>query len=182
MIVKNLFFPNGKWFPEVALVIWVASSLSIFEFIGTSDLVLLFVLLSGFLMKHLLADFHFQDANMAKSKGILFDGLGMLHSFIQAFGSVVVIFFTLGFLFNKSPTPIFDVSHAIAISLLIGAIDFVLHYAIDYTKVNTSRDYTFQDLKYWINLGFDQYLHNLSYLFYAFGVVGLLYLVPRLGG
>lgn len=165
------FFPNHKFFPEFILILWTILSISIFKFVGLTELSILFVLLSAFFVKHLLADFHFQTAEMAKNKGTFMHPQGLLHSFIQGVGSFIFLFLAIGFMNQFAMIPFMNVQDAIIISIAIMAIDFVVHYTIDYVKVNTSRNLTFSDEDYWINLGSDQFLHYVFYLIVSFYLV-----------
>jgi hypothetical protein len=51
-------------------------------------------------------------------------------------------------------------------SIIIGIIDFVFHYHIDWAKININKryNYTPENPKFWVWLGADQLAHSLTYL------------------
>ena len=113
---------------------------------------LLFVLM---LTKHFVADFPLQNKYQYLNKGTYFHLGGVLHSGLHGlFTFVIFIFFTP-----------FSIAYAL--------VDFVMHYNIDWIKVNINKKlgYTPTDHEeFWWLLGADQYLHQLTYaaLIFAF--------------
>lgn len=103
--------------------------------------------------KHLLADFRWQTDEMVKEKGNYGSWPGIEHSLIHGLGTAVVLMFFVG---------IFG-------ALLYGILDAVLHYHIDWTKININRkhNYTTADKEFWWWLGVDQFLHQMTYVLIA---------------
>lgn len=108
------------------------------------------VLLVLFQIKHFLADFIFQTEYMAANKGTFLHPGGVQHSLIHAL-------FTLGILL------IFTIPVA---AILFSIIDLLLHYFIDFFKMNINerKCLTPYQRHFWVLLGFDQLLHQLTYL------------------
>ena len=53
---------------------------------------------------------------------------------------------------------------------MLALLDFVIHYHIDWAKMNLSQGLTTDNHKFWIWLGFDQMLHYLTYIL----IIGIL--------
>jgi hypothetical protein len=84
-------------------------------------------------------------------KGIYGNAHGLMHSIKHGLGTWLIFWcFT----------------SELEYSLLIGFIDFVLHYHIDWTKININKkyNYTTENPKFWAWLGADQLAHSLTYL------------------
>lgn len=113
------------------------------------------ILLFLFAVKHFLADFLFQYDYMIKEKGTYLSKGGLHHSAIHGL-------LTAGF--------IFILTYNIYATIIISVLDTVIHYHIDYAKMRLSRHLTPSDKPYWMWFGFDQLLHNMTYL-------GLTYLL-----
>ena len=108
-------------------------------------------LVTAFLIKHTLADYFLQYSWMIKHKGTYGHWKGMAHSELHGFFTWLLLFyFGFGFFW----------------ALLMGLLDTVLHYHIDYVKSNVwkTKGYTAQDQMYWITHGTDQLLHLLTYV------------------
>lgn len=110
-------------------------------------------LLFWFAVKHFVVDFPLQaDPYQYKNKGTYGHPGGILHSLLHFLGTFLVLD-----LFH------FSAAQVVWLSLL----DFFLHYHIDWAKVNVARRF---DLRpdnsemFWTLLGFDQFLHYLTYL------------------
>lgn len=114
----------------------------------TTHLVLL--ILTLFALKHFIADFLLQKPYQYLNKGKYGHTGGILHSAIHAgFTFIIVLFF------------------APSVALLAAVIDFVVHYHVDWAKVQINTKYgwgpnTHQE--YWWLLGLDQFLHMLTYV------------------
>ena len=103
-------------------------------------------------LKHWYVDFVLQTDAQVKGKGIYGNIDGLKHSLQHG------VFTTLVF------------SQFSAHYLIIGLVDFVLHYHIDWIKVN----YGNQDItckKFWVDLGADQTMHQLCYLIYILVII-----------
>lgn len=109
---------------------------------------IIFITLALLAIKHWYVDFVIQTSNELKDKGTYGAWLGIKHSLKHGVASAV-IFLAL------------DVSFFF--SLVIGILDAVIHYHVDWAKMNYgSKDMS--DPKFWHHLGFDQLIHFLTYL------------------
>lgn len=98
-------------------------------------------------VKHWYIDFVNQSMEEVENKGKYGQWLGIKHSVKQGIGTVIcfIPFCTLEW------------------SITAGLIDFVLHYHIDWTKMNKgNRDITTP--QFWNHLGLDQMAHQLTYI------------------
>ncbi|MGB7815936.1 MAG: DUF3307 domain-containing protein [Methylotenera sp.] len=111
-------------------------------------------------IKHFICDFPLQ-ANpwIYRNKGTYMHPGGIAHAGIHALGTLLVLAPFIG-----------------SESLLYAVIDMVLHYHIDWAKMNVSKRYDLQpnnSERFWILLGFDQLLHHITYfaiVYYAFNL------------
>lgn len=115
----------------------------------TTILLLMFLLQ----IKHLIVDWCWQSAYEWKNKGTYGHPGGILHALKNAIGTAIVFSF-----FFPSTSLLF----------LILAIDFILHYHIDWGKMNINRikgwGPTTHD-QFWMLTGVDQFLHQITYIF-----------------
>ena len=115
----------------------------------------LFVLLVLLQLKHWYIDFVNQSDEEVAHKGIYMDWLGIKHSLKQGLATFLIFFLFI------------EVEGAI----IVGLIDFVLHYHIDWIKMRFgNRD--IRTKAFWAQLGADQLAHQLTYI----GIVSLLVL------
>jgi hypothetical protein len=117
------------------------------------QLLLLLVLLQ---VKHWYVDFVDQTAAEIASKGIYGDQSGVNHSAKHAIGTMLCVLAITGVDY-------------VALTGVIAFVDFVLHYHIDYAKMQ----YGNRDIKtkeFWTHLGADQFAHQLTYLLIAWMV------------
>lgn len=100
-------------------------------------------------IKHFLADFVFQTNEMIVEKGIYGAKQGINHSLIHALGTF------LSFVWI----------HPI-IGLATAFLDFITHYHIDWAKININKKYNYtpKDHKFWVWLGLDQLMHQITYI------------------
>jgi hypothetical protein len=121
-----------------------------------NDLLTLFVL---FFVKHFICDYPLQSFSYQYlNKGKYGHLGGIIHSLIHMVGTYLVLFTFVG--------------HTTA--LLWGLFDFVVHYHIDYFKVNINKKFNWTSTNsehFWVLLGYDQLLHNLTYLYIISNVV-----------
>jgi hypothetical protein len=109
---------------------------------------MILTLLALLFLKHYLVDFVFQTQQEIDNKGIYLDWRGIKHSLKHAVGTMLIFAFT---------------SVAWIGVLILGIMDFVLHYHIDYVKMNYgTRDVATK--RFWNELGADQLAHYLTYL------------------
>lgn len=114
------------------------------------------VLFLLFVIKHFVGDFVLQFPYMVDQKGTYGARGGLEHAAIQGIGTIMVLCMFIGFF------P----------AVLFALFDSVVHYHIDYMKMNIGRGLTPQDRAYWLWLGFDQMLHYLTYIL----IIGLIIL------
>lgn len=101
-------------------------------------------------LKHWYVDFVMQTNEMVAGKGIYGNRMGLLHSAQHGFATFLLTILIVGWQF----------------ALLIGLLDFVTHYHIDWAKMNYgNRDIT--NPLFWNHLGLDQMAHQLVYLILA---------------
>lgn len=108
------------------------------------------VLFALFVTKHFLCDFIFQTKEHIKYKGVYGDWRGMEHSLFHGYWTAAI----LVVLFPADPIK----------SMMLGLIDFCVHYNIDYLKVNLTDDLKPDDSRFWMALGLDQLLHYFTYI------------------
>jgi len=115
------------------------------------------LLLVMFQIKHFIADFVLQTDYMASNKGTFLHPGGIYHSLIQAV-------FSLGIL-------LMFVDPVVAI--FFSFIDLFLHYFIDFFKMNINKRkcLTPHQKHFWTLLGFDQLLHQLTYLMIVLAMI-----------
>ena len=98
--------------------------------------------------KHLIVDFFLQTNWQASNKGTFGHPGGLVHSGLHGFATAG-LFLALG----------------ASTWWLMGLVDAVSHYLIDWSKVNLTKKLglTFKNPGYWWLLGIDQYLHTIMY-------------------
>ena len=111
----------------------------------------IFVLLGLLFVKHWYIDFVNQSAAEVAGKGTYGEAHGLMHSIKHGVATAVIFgLFTGDF----------------AYSVIIGILDFVFHYHIDWAKMNINKrwGYTIEQPQFWAWLGADQLAHSLTYL------------------
>jgi hypothetical protein len=109
-------------------------------------------LLFLFQIKHWYADFKIQTYMQTVKKGIWLDLVGISHSVDHVWGTLAILsLFSLWY-----PIPITTI-------LLIGLIEGLTHYIIDYTKVKYGCKDNTKPL-FWNQFGLDQLAHQTCYL------------------
>lgn len=113
-----------------------------------TELFLILVLLQ---IKHWYIDFVNQSNEEVQWKGTYLDWRGIKHSLKQGLGTAVCLWIFVG----------------IPLAVVLGFIDFLIHYHIDWGKMNINKKYgyTVQDPKFWTWLGADQMAHQFTYIF-----------------
>lgn len=109
----------------------------------------------GLLLKHFVIDFPLQTPFMYLNKGIYGHRGGLFHAWLHWIGTLLVL------LVCGVPFPL---------TLVMAGLDYLLHYHIDWAKVNLTKRFDLTPMnseKYWWLLGFDQLLHQLTYLLIA---------------
>ena len=101
--------------------------------------------------KHFLCDFPFQSDYQVRSKRVYGHPGGIFHAGLHALAT----------------TPVFYLLRpSLAFAIAIVAVEFLLHYHIDWAKENILAKWNWHlgDREYWSTFGFDQMLHNLTYV------------------
>jgi uncharacterized protein DUF3307 len=112
------------------------------------------VLMLAFTVKQFLADFPLQTTWMARGKERPTQFLAPLaaHALVHGVSTAVIAVLAVPGLW------------------LLGVVDFVVHFAIDFGKIAIGRRQKWQppDAAFWVFFGFDQMLHHLTGLAFAF--------------
>lgn len=122
-----------------------------------TNIEILFIL-GALFIKHFIVDFPLQShPDQYKNKGTYGHPGGILHAGLHAIGTFIcLIFFT-----------------PIQIACILSLVDGILHYHIDWSKMNLNKKLGYGATTYegfWILLGLDQLLHSLTYI----GIVAYL--------
>lgn len=108
------------------------------------------LLLAAFGLKHFIVDFPLQKPYQFLNKGTYGHPGGILHSGLHGIGTILVLW------------PYADLLWV----LMMAVFDFVAHYHIDWAKVKINSKFKWESNKneeFWVLLGFDQFLHWLTY-------------------
>jgi hypothetical protein len=99
-------------------------------------------------IKHWYVDFVDQSEEEVRWKGAYFDWRGVKHSVKHGIATALIMSFFI---------------YGIGDMILLGFLDFILHYHIDYCKIKFgNRDITTK--AFWAQLGLDQLAHAVTYL------------------
>jgi Na+/H+ antiporter NhaA len=115
------------------------------------------LLLTLLLVKHFVLDFYYQPPYMWQNKGTFGHWGGIAHSGIHAVVTYVILSF-----FIDAPD-----------AAILAAFEFVVHYLTDWAKMNINRikgRTATTHNEFWQLTGFDQLVHQLTY-------VAILYMV-----
>ena len=114
-----------------------------------------FELLALLYIKHWYVDFVNQSMEEVNGKGSYGNWQGVKHSVKHGIATVIVLL-------------IASVNWPSAV--ILGIVDFITHYHIDWTKMNYgNRD--INSPSFWNHLGLDQMAHNFVYLFIVWTLV-----------
>ena len=104
------------------------------------------------MIKHVIADYFMQYSWMIRDKGNYGAWGGLAHSGYH--GILTALVFAL------------FLEQAILFSILLGLLDSVIHYHVDYVKSNfwKSKKLGPSDQMYWVAHGVDQFLHFMTYV------------------
>lgn len=111
-------------------------------------------LLALLFLKHFLIDFVAQTDQMVREKGTYGAEGGLIHS-----GQHALVTFWIILLFSP------------VLAFPLALLDGIIHYHIDWAKMNLSRGLTAADHKFWVWIGVDQLLHYLTYLGIVYVIV-----------
>ena len=101
-------------------------------------------------LKHFIIDSPLQGPFQYRNKGTYAHAGGLLHSGLHGIGTVLVLCW-----------------YAPYASFIFGIVDFVVHYHIDWAKVNINKKLGWGPTtheQFWWLLGLDQLLHTLTYI------------------
>lgn len=112
---------------------------------------LVVLLLTGFELKHFIADYCLQAGWMIAGKGDFRAPGGYAHAGVHAVGSVLAL------LLVRPALPV-------ALGLIAG--EFVVHYLLDYAKAHYGHgvDPDAEPARFWAFHGLDQLFHQLTYI------------------
>ena len=121
-------------------------------------LLLFFILFIGLEIKHYVADYFLQPAWMLGGKGDLRHPGGYAHAAVHAGLSALVLFGA------GTPLPIL---------VALVAAEWVVHYALDYSKIHYSRGVHVDTnpRRFWALHGIDQLTHQLTYAAMIYAVM-----------
>lgn len=100
--------------------------------------------------KHLIVDFPLQVPYHYQNKGTYGHMGGIEHAFFHG-ASTFIVFLIVGW----------------PVAIIAGLIDMVLHYHIDWAKMNLNKKLGYGPTtheQFWWLLGLDQYLHAVTYI------------------
>ena len=115
------------------------------------------VLLTVLFVKHFVCDFIYQTPFMLQNKGEYGHPGGVLHAAVHGLGtflSFFAVFACLGGLTFLLLIP----------CIVLGALDALIHYHVDWLKVKFSKGLTPADHSFWVLMGADQLAHGLTYV------------------
>ena len=113
--------------------------------------VALLAALTLFQVKHFACDFALQTPRQIQAKGNYGQLPGLEHAGLHALASIPAMLV---------------LSHAlIPIAIAVGG-EFVIHYHVDWSKarLDRSRQFSATSTAYWVVFGFDQLIHQMTYL------------------
>ena len=120
---------------------------------------IVFIILILLQIKHWYIDFVNQTMEEVHGKGIYGNWSGIKHSLKHGLATALIFF-----LFAP-----------IDIALMIGILDFIIHYHVDWAKININKkyNYTVEQPKFWAWLGADQLAHQITYIGLAYSLLPL---------
>ncbi len=117
-----------------------------------------FVMLCLLQIKHMFADYYLQTPKMLSGRGEYLHMGRAQHAAVHVVGSIIV------FLIFGTP---------LAFILIIGALEWFIHFNIDYAKASYSDKKRLEPNQpaFWRAAGLDQLMHNLTYIAMAWAWV-----------
>ncbi len=109
-------------------------------------------LLILFQLKHYYADFVIQTYMQTVKKGVWLHPCGISHSLDHVWTTLLVLL-------------VFSMIHSISATtiLFIGAVEGIIHYVIDFTKVKYGNKDMTKPI-FWNQFGLDQLAHQITYI------------------
>lgn len=110
----------------------------------------LFTILTLLFFKHFIVDFVLQTSKQVEEKGIYGAPGGIEHSLQHAIATFFILFFFIAW----------------PIAVILAVIDGLVHYHIDWAKMNVGKKYKYtpEDRGFWFLIGLDQFAHTATYL------------------
>lgn len=120
------------------------------------------IIMFMFVSKHFIADFILQTPWMIREKGNYGEAGGLVHSGIH-------VLFTVTGLTMLTDT----IEIPLGMIILIGAIEFIVHYHVDWAKIKLNRytNWNPSNPEFWYLLGLDQYLHVITYVAFTWWIL-----------
>lgn len=125
---------------------------------------MILLLLTALTIKHFVFDFLYQPPYQWQNKGTYGHWGGIVHSGQHALATFIILV-----LFGINPW----------FSLGIFALEFVIHYHMDWFKMNYNKSRGWGPTthnEFWVLLGVDQLVHSLTYILIAW-IVGPLLII-----
>lgn len=118
----------------------------------------IYIIFVALFVKHWYIDFINQSMEEVVGKGIYGNAHGLMHSIKHGVATFLIFWFFL------SSWPL---------AVILGAIDFAIHYHVDWAKININKKYNYtpENPKFWAWLGADQLAHQLTYILLVWMVV-----------
>src|SRR5215469_9055802 len=116
---------------------------------------LVLLALALFQLKHFACDFALQTPRQIRAKGNYGQLAGLEHAGLHAMASLPALLV---------------LTQSAALIAVVIAGEFVVHYHVDFSKARIDKWWNFSShsTPYWIVFGFDQLLHQLTYLAIVF--------------
>ena len=108
-------------------------------------------LFGAFAVKHFVFDFLYQPPYQWQNKGTLGHWGGLVHSGQHALATILILLFVA----------------SLPVALGLAAVEFVVHYFTDYSKMNINKAKGWGATthnEFWVLLGVDQLIHSLTYV------------------
>lgn len=122
----------------------------------------LLILITLFIVKHFIVDFLLQNKWQYANKHKLGHPGGIFHAWLHGMVTVLIL--------DVYKVPVDYIFY-------IGAIEWIIHYIIDYFKMNIGLWYNLKPNNsewFWYLLGLDQFLHYLTYVFIVYIALTLI--------
>lgn len=118
----------------------------------------LIILLIAFQVKHFVVDFLLQSKYQYLNKGIYWHPGGWLHAALHGAGTLAILLWCM---------------MPIGMASIVMLAEIFIHHLVDWSKVNINKKLGWGPTtheEFWWLLGFDQLLHQLTYV----GIIGVV--------
>lgn len=115
--------------------------------------------------KHFIFDFLLQTKYQWSNKGKYGHPGGLLHAFLAGFGTFISVLLVSYAMSDLTISEILYSAPLVGLAYIC-ILEMIIHYHIDWAKIklNDKFSLTPEGPKFWWLLGFDQYLHYLTYI------------------